>query len=138
MFVFTHKARYDISFYFFFLMIRRPPRSTLFPYTTLFRSLLRSKTRAQAAAERRASRTSWRKSEKPGSFAEGRCRSGLSRPTRTRQGDRTSALPSASQSRLPAQWRSYRYSGAGESRPRQRRRSHFQTEPDAAEKLRRD
>src|SRR3712207_7168977 len=24
----------------FFLMIRRPPRSTLFPYTTLFRSLL--------------------------------------------------------------------------------------------------
>src|SRR2546429_4126448 len=25
---------------FFFLMIRRPPRSTLFPYTTLFRSLL--------------------------------------------------------------------------------------------------
>src|SRR5258707_14112879 len=26
------------SFIFFFLMIRRPPRSTLFPYTTLFRS----------------------------------------------------------------------------------------------------
>src|SRR2546423_15371495 len=24
---------------FFFLMIRRPPRSTLFPYTTLFRSI---------------------------------------------------------------------------------------------------
>src|SRR2546430_11121126 len=28
------------SFPFFFLMIRRPPRSTLFPYTTLFRSML--------------------------------------------------------------------------------------------------
>src|SRR5256885_5128626 len=32
-----------VSFYvvpgFFFLMIRRPPRSTLFPYTTLFRSV---------------------------------------------------------------------------------------------------
>src|SRR6266849_7864431 len=30
----------SISFliFFFFLMIRRPPRSTLFPYTTLFRS----------------------------------------------------------------------------------------------------
>src|ERR1017187_5253958 len=28
--------------FFFFLMIRRPPRSTLFPYTTLFRSLLES------------------------------------------------------------------------------------------------
>src|SRR5437667_6787638 len=27
-------------FFFFFLMIRRPPRSTLFPYTTLFRSRL--------------------------------------------------------------------------------------------------
>src|SRR5688572_32336866 len=27
---------------FFFLMIRRPPRSTLFPYTTLFRSTARS------------------------------------------------------------------------------------------------
>src|SRR2546425_13306120 len=27
-----------IFLYFFFLMIRRPPRSTLFPYTTLFRS----------------------------------------------------------------------------------------------------
>src|SRR6266542_6782804 len=29
---------YNLSFFFFFLMIRRPPRSTLFPYTTLFRS----------------------------------------------------------------------------------------------------
>src|SRR3712207_9547874 len=28
---------------FFFLMIRRPPRSTLFPYTTLFRSLRRGR-----------------------------------------------------------------------------------------------
>src|SRR2546425_8521242 len=28
---------------FFFLMIRRPPRSTLFPYTTLFRSRIQSK-----------------------------------------------------------------------------------------------
>src|SRR3712207_7170533 len=27
-----------MRFIFFFLMIRRPPRSTLFPYTTLFRS----------------------------------------------------------------------------------------------------
>src|SRR5258707_5033218 len=29
---------HTISLFFFFLMIRRPPRSTLFPYTTLFRS----------------------------------------------------------------------------------------------------
>src|SRR5687768_18288486 len=31
-------CRVYYSFVFFFLMIRRPPRSTLFPYTTLFRS----------------------------------------------------------------------------------------------------
>src|SRR5574337_1649604 len=29
---------YHLFLFFFFLMIRRPPRSTLFPYTTLFRS----------------------------------------------------------------------------------------------------
>src|SRR2546430_12577496 len=29
---------YSVHAFFFFLMIRRPPRSTLFPYTTLFRS----------------------------------------------------------------------------------------------------
>src|SRR5439155_14449468 len=32
---------------FYFLMIRRPPRSTLFPYTTLFRSRAPSTTRAR-------------------------------------------------------------------------------------------
>src|SRR5256885_6405101 len=31
-----------LSLFFFFLMIRRPPRSTLFPYTTLFRSVVRA------------------------------------------------------------------------------------------------
>src|SRR5688572_33085972 len=31
---------YDPLVFFFFLMIRRPPRSTLFPYTTLFRSFV--------------------------------------------------------------------------------------------------
>src|SRR3712207_8333513 len=35
--------------YFFFLMIRRPPRSTLFPYTTLFRSLQAAPDSARAA-----------------------------------------------------------------------------------------
>src|SRR5256886_4379035 len=40
-----------VVLFFFFLMIRRPPRSTLFPYTTLFRSLLflRRRTLAPAA-----------------------------------------------------------------------------------------
>src|SRR5205814_10583807 len=32
---YSHRLR---PFFFFFLVIRRPPRSTLFPYTTLFRS----------------------------------------------------------------------------------------------------
>src|SRR6185436_20852159 len=31
-------SKFVLSFSLFFLMIRRPPRSTLFPYTTLFRS----------------------------------------------------------------------------------------------------
>src|SRR3712207_8494414 len=35
--------------FFFFLMIRRPPRSTLFPYTTLFRSFHWCRTRPQVA-----------------------------------------------------------------------------------------
>src|SRR5882724_12604001 len=33
-----------VFYLFFFLMIRRPPRSTLFPYTTLFRSATRART----------------------------------------------------------------------------------------------
>src|SRR3989449_7236476 len=44
--VYAHCSLHDLSprfptislLFFFFLMIRRPPRSTLFPYTTLFRS----------------------------------------------------------------------------------------------------
>src|SRR5271167_5164117 len=34
----TVPAGWLLCLFFFFLMIRRPPRSTLFPYTTLFRS----------------------------------------------------------------------------------------------------
>src|SRR3712207_9316424 len=37
-----HSYLYIACYIFFFLMIRRPPRSTLFPYTTLFRSVLLS------------------------------------------------------------------------------------------------
>src|SRR5215472_18995383 len=42
------------TLYFFFLMIRRPPRSTLFPYTTLFRS--RAGCRARLPPARRSCR----------------------------------------------------------------------------------
>src|SRR5258706_11604132 len=37
--IFSHEVMIESRVLFFFLMIRRPPRSTLFPYTTLFRSL---------------------------------------------------------------------------------------------------
>src|SRR5256885_3469471 len=39
---------------FFFLMIRRPPRSTLFPYTTLFRSGTNNKQRRRPVPKRRS------------------------------------------------------------------------------------
>src|SRR3989449_10364980 len=45
-FVFLHLSL--LSLFFFFLMIRRPPRSTLFPYTTLFRSDAYAKEMARA------------------------------------------------------------------------------------------
>src|SRR3712207_7867735 len=41
-------------FLFFFLMIRRPPRSTLFPYTTLFRSSHALSRRGQPGPPERA------------------------------------------------------------------------------------
>ena len=39
------KVSFEV-FFCFFLMIRRPPRSTLFPYTTLFRSKINKETEA--------------------------------------------------------------------------------------------
>src|SRR5256885_11390161 len=59
-------------------MIRRPPRSTLFPYTTLFRSpLLRPEgsrgTGARAPAARRAARADQRRSEEHTSELQSPC-----------------------------------------------------------------
>src|SRR6266498_5643154 len=52
------------SVFFFFLMIRRPPRSTLFPYTTLFRSgAARTGRRDGAARVRRPRRAGPPRSE---------------------------------------------------------------------------
>src|SRR2546422_2965549 len=45
---------YSFFLFFFFLMIRRPPRSTLFPYTTLFRSLPATRPRLQRLPAGRA------------------------------------------------------------------------------------
>src|SRR3712207_7320619 len=44
---------YCFLFSFFFLMIRRPPRSTLFPYTTLFRSCARADPAQRRHGQRR-------------------------------------------------------------------------------------
>src|SRR2546429_2589542 len=55
-----------INIFFFFLMIRRPPRSTLFPYTTLFRSDCPSRgdtVRASARPTRSSSSPSLRSEE---------------------------------------------------------------------------
>src|SRR5215467_9371274 len=51
---------FDIVF--FFLMIRRPPRSTLFPYTTLFRSPASPACPCQAAGSEPGARAGSRKS----------------------------------------------------------------------------
>src|SRR5690349_3530087 len=44
----------DLLFSFFLLMLRRPPRSTLFPYTTLFRSVRRPTRRRDGPGNRDA------------------------------------------------------------------------------------
>src|SRR5207253_10057991 len=46
----THTLNPSLPFIFFFFMLRRPPRSTLFPYTTLFRP--RPRRRAPCAGDR--------------------------------------------------------------------------------------
>src|SRR5689334_24276034 len=48
-----------LSSTFFFLMIRRPPRSTLFPYTTLFRSVIVAASGKLAAYDRNTGNPRW-------------------------------------------------------------------------------
>src|SRR2546427_3214365 len=78
-------------FVFFFLMIRRPPRSTLFPYTTLFRSRI---PRAGAARTRLLARTP---GSSPGAERGRWVRVILrARPHRVRSEEHTSELQSQS------------------------------------------
>src|SRR5690348_17767016 len=65
---------------FFFLIIRRPPRSTLFPYTTLFRSPTTS-----SAGRRRPERGRRRRGPPCGSSCTGCCRAGSARPSRSEE-----------------------------------------------------
>src|SRR5882757_10296242 len=55
---------HSLFVFFFFLMIRRPPRSTLFPYTTLFRSC------PSRAAPPRLARTGRRAAGRPRARSE--------------------------------------------------------------------
>src|SRR2546427_5848247 len=73
---------------FFFLMIRRPPRSTLFPYTTLFRSPERVRGRLPDRAPLASSARRRR--------SESRCSSLLGRRTPGRSEEHTSELQSQS------------------------------------------
>src|SRR5437763_4289790 len=63
----SHLAFLFPDFLFFFLMLRRPPRSTLFPYTTLFRSSMWPTPRSRPARRcwpiASASRSAWGRSE---------------------------------------------------------------------------
>src|SRR5689334_24020075 len=51
---FMTAACFHVLYVFFFLMIRRPPRSTLFPYTTLFRSHKRREVHAWGGCRQRS------------------------------------------------------------------------------------
>src|SRR5690349_22485838 len=52
---------YVVPLFFFFLMIRRPPRSTLFPYTTLFRSRGRVGCRGRSRCRPSCASPFWRR-----------------------------------------------------------------------------
>src|SRR5260370_6396368 len=69
---------------FFFLMIRRPPRSTLFPYTTLFRSRHHHRLGAEDASGRRARGGRGLRGDGLGDRGPGR-REGVRRPRRPRR-----------------------------------------------------
>src|SRR5256885_14836402 len=61
--MYSHISVCHFFSFFFFLMIRRPPRSTLFPYTTLFRSRCGATSRRSTCWFRntpRRPRLSWR------------------------------------------------------------------------------
>src|SRR5215216_7720829 len=57
-----HRFSHSLIF-FFFLMIRRPPRSTLFPYTTLFRARLPRDARHPVTGSRARGRRETRSEE---------------------------------------------------------------------------
>src|SRR2546430_7688553 len=87
--------QFNVYYIFFFLMIRRPPRSTLFPYTTLFRSTPSSPTSSDPRRARRSSATP----PAPGASGNGSSPRGSTGPPATRRSrseEHTSELQSQS------------------------------------------
>src|SRR2546422_6362281 len=88
--------------FFFFLMIRRPPRSTLFPYTTLFRSrgdddVARGHRPATDQCENRKARRGELGEPHAGKVEPGRCKqqgNEAERPATPRSEEHTSELQS--------------------------------------------
>src|SRR6266496_5039163 len=78
---------------FFFLMIRRPPRSTLFPYTTLFRSAGRSSRRRAVRTRPRRKR---KRSPSPPPSRSGRSKDWRARPPSWRPSATSSPRPCGS------------------------------------------
>src|SRR3712207_7917806 len=88
-----------MSFFFFFLMIRRPPRSTLFPYTTLFRSQRRHDGLSEPKDHRRPSRSQHSVGRSRDSHVLHRALSSLLCPQRSRCQPRSEEHTSELQSR---------------------------------------
>src|SRR5262252_7487820 len=74
---------------FFFLMIRRPPRSTLFPYTTLFRSGSHRSRRPWARSPRKGARRRTRSNTRTTTHRRSPAKARLSHPARRNPRSRT-------------------------------------------------
>src|SRR3712207_7479308 len=70
---------------FFFLMIRRPPRSTLFPYTTLFRSAADPAPAAVQRARRRAGGDACRRARRDARYGQRRAAELVARQRRSEE-----------------------------------------------------
>src|SRR2546430_9305475 len=87
-----------VTLSFFFLMIRRPPRSTLFPYTTLFRSRAGAGVGARRRRRRAAACESVAREDVPECRAACQRQAGRSRPPA--RADRKSTRLNSSHSQI--------------------------------------
>src|SRR3712207_8450725 len=86
--------------FFFFLMIRRPPRSTLFPYTTLFRSPHAGARGVAAPARPRQARRGDRHGGRSRAARRGRCGHRPGRREGDDRGDRKSTRLNSSHANI--------------------------------------